>query len=198
MFFKKGGGQFIKQSSQGYHLIRKDQVDTISGSLNDKIELKPDTLLELTDTPTIYEPDKFLKSTISGAVWDEANNFGAWYGWSSSDAESSTNSKLWVNKLTYTSPVIPDGYYRIGYCFEWRRSSISSDFKARVQIDNTTTIMEINIEAKDKRSWHSVSGFDMLFFSSGSYTIDLDFSSEIISKRSYIRRARLEFWMVTG
>ena len=47
----------------------ESEVDTISGSLNTKIEAKPDTLLELSDTPSEYDDNKYLRSTTSGTIW---------------------------------------------------------------------------------------------------------------------------------
>ena len=125
-------------------------------------------------------------------------DFGSWYGWSFSDSESNTNSTSWVNKVTYTSPSVPAGYYRVGYQFEWRRNSASNDFKARIQIDNTNTIMEMNEESKDINSWHHVGGFVIVNLTNASHTIDIDFSGENTGSTSYIRRARIEFWMINS
>ena len=50
-------------------LITESEVDTISGSLNTKISAKPDTLLELSDTPAVYDDNKYLKATTSGVEW---------------------------------------------------------------------------------------------------------------------------------
>jgi len=45
------------------------EVDTISGSLQININNKPDTLLELTDTPSTYDNSKYLQSTAAGTFW---------------------------------------------------------------------------------------------------------------------------------
>lgn len=55
--------------TQDHHLTTKSYVDTISGSLQTNIGAKPDTLLELVDTPSSYDDDKYLRSTTSGAEW---------------------------------------------------------------------------------------------------------------------------------
>ena len=54
----------------------ESETDTISGSLNTKIEAKPDTLLELTDTPAAYDNGKFLKSTTDGTEWTTVSGAG--------------------------------------------------------------------------------------------------------------------------
>jgi len=57
---------------------QKDEVDTISGSLQTNINNKPDTLLELTDTPSSYTNTYYLRSTVSGTEWfDVATISGA-------------------------------------------------------------------------------------------------------------------------
>ena len=45
---------------------------TISGSLQTQIDAKPDTLLELTDTPTTYSGGLYLRSTASAHSVPEA------------------------------------------------------------------------------------------------------------------------------
>ena len=52
------------------------EVDTISGSLQSNIDAKPDTLLELTDTPAAYDDGKLLKSTTSGTEWATVSGAG--------------------------------------------------------------------------------------------------------------------------
>ena len=44
-------------------------ITTLSGNLQTEIDAKPDTLLELTDTPSSYDSGKFLKSTAAGTEW---------------------------------------------------------------------------------------------------------------------------------
>jgi len=123
--------------------------------------------------------------------------FGSYYGWAISDGQSSSNSTSWQTKVTYTSPTVPAGNYRIGYTFEWRRNTASNDFKGRVVLDGTTTIMEINSESKDSNSWFLVGGFDIVNLSNATHTITIQYSGETSGNTSYIRRARIEFWRVS-
>ena len=67
------------------------EVDTISGSLQTNVDAKPDTLLELTDTPAAYEVGKYLKSTTSGTEWTTVSGAGG----------TSFHSEL--NELDYAS-----------------------------------------------------------------------------------------------
>lgn len=59
----------------------KTYVDTISGSLQQQVNAKPDsdhlhTLVSLTDTPAVYDNGKYLKSTDSGVIWATASGEG--------------------------------------------------------------------------------------------------------------------------
>ena len=69
----------------------ESEVDNISGSLQTNIDAKPDTLLELTDTPSSYDNEKYLRSTSSGTEWSTVSGGGG----------SSNHSEL--NELDYAS-----------------------------------------------------------------------------------------------
>ena len=92
---------------------------------------------------------------------------------------------------------MPAGYYRIGYQFEWRRNATGNDFKARLVLDGSTVLMELNEEPKDPNSWYLRSGHDIIQLTAGSHTFSLQYCGENTSATSRIRRARLEFWMVS-
>jgi len=169
----------------GTTISLKDQGTTVSGS--------PFSILNFTGSAVRYVEEQ---STGQAEIYIEPI-FGSWYGWSIDESESSTNSTSWVNKATYTSPTLPAGYYRVGYSFEWRRDDRGSDFQARVQIDDTDTIMEINTESKDNNSWHLVGGFDIVYLDNDTHTVDLDYCGENSGNTSYIRRARIEFWRIS-
>jgi hypothetical protein len=49
--------------------LSEDEAATISGALKSQIDAKPDTLIELTDTPSGYDDGKYLKSTAAGTEW---------------------------------------------------------------------------------------------------------------------------------
>ena len=170
----------------GSSIIVKQEGTTVSGSPFSALNFTGSAVNDIIDEGSgqveVYiEPD-----------------FGSWYGWNNSDAQSTTTSTTYINKLTYTTPTIPAGYYRIGWQFEWRRNSTTNDFRARVQVDNTTNIMEMHEESKDPNSWHPASGFDIIQLTAGSHTIDIDFAGETTGSTSYIRRARIEFWMISS
>jgi len=138
---------------------------------------------------------------VGGGVVDITINiptslsFGTWYAWGGDASLSSTNSTSYIEKASLSVVGIPTGYYRLGWYFEWRRKDTRSDFEARVTIDDTDTVMEINQESKDNNSYHAINGFVITQLLAGDHFFDIDYGGET-NKTSYIRRARLEIWRV--
>jgi len=146
-----------------------------------------------------------------------ASVFGSWYAWDGEDNQTVTiinnrfqsepnlrsSSRLCVttsnnfqNKVSLNVLDIPSAYYRLGWYFEWKINSTSRDFMARIQVDDINTVMEMNEESKDSTSWHTQGGFAILQIIAGNHHFDLDFKSETNGVASYMRRARLELWMI--
>lgn len=162
----------------------KDEGANIAGT--------PHTILNFIGAPV----------TATNAGGGQANitiapsTFGTWYAWGGDESETNTNSTTPVQKATLSVTGIPSGYYRISWCYEWRRNSGSSDFMARFQIDNTTTIMEQSQEPQDANSWHLANGFYIANLTAGNHFFDLDYYGESALYTNYVRRARIEFWRV--
>jgi len=141
------------------------------------------------------------KDTGTGnALWKAAaggSTFGSEYHSDEDLSEQTTTSESYVNALTFTTSTVPSGTYRVGWSYEWRGNT-GKDFEARVQIDNSTTLMEVNMEAKDNNSWRGAGGFgNISSLFSGTHTIDFDFATEDEDRTMRIRKLRLEFWRVS-
>jgi hypothetical protein len=108
---------------------------------------------------------------------------------SASEGQSTTTSGTPQQKLRLTTASLPAGTYKICWYYEWRGDSTSDDFLARVQINDTTSIHEVNIEPKDTTNYGSQNGF-YFYTGSGVLNIDLDYWAENAAT-SYIRKARL-------
>lgn len=54
--------------------ITATEFSTYSGTLQTQIDNKPDTFLELIDTPSSYDSGKYARSTSSGIVWTTAGS----------------------------------------------------------------------------------------------------------------------------
>lgn len=139
-----------------------------------------------------------VANTVGAAVWSRTtcvNIFGNGHKEGSSDGESSTTSGDYQQKLRITTDSLPVGTYRVGWYCELNKNSLT-DFAARVQVNDTTTIAEVFEEAKDAGSdqWNARGGFGY-YAGSGVLNIDLDYHANN-SGTTKIRRGRLEIWRV--
>lgn len=179
------------------YLHNRDLYNTTAGPL-----YTPDVQPVLGDGGVLQEHSSSIAdiwavlATLSGS--GGSNVFGSEFHEASSEPESSTTSTDYTQKLRLVTSTVPQGKYRIGWQFGWKRGSTDSDFEARVQIDDTTTLMEMNVETKDSSNWGVEHGFYITQLTAGSYYIDLDYAGETnkANKTSYIRRARIEIWRV--
>jgi hypothetical protein len=132
-----------------------------------------------------------LLATLSGSFV-----YGKEYYYEEDETTSNTNYYSYITKLLLTTGTTPVGTYRIGWYYEWRRNKTSTDFMARVKVDDTA-IMEHNQEIKDPSNWISKSGYKHINFESeNTHEIKLEYCGETNPGTSYIRRARIEFWRV--
>ena len=139
------------------------------------------------------------KDTSTGnATWKAGGStFGSEYHSDEDLSEQTTTSTSYVNALTFTTSTVPSGTYRVGWSYEWQGNA-REDFEARVQVDNSTTLMEVNMESKDNSSWHGVGGFgNITFGSNDTHTIDFDFATEASERTMGIRKLRLEFYRIS-
>jgi len=155
----------------------------------------------------ISDDEEFIESSANSIVTERAIKqyvydvthsiiFGSWYSWVDDISENNTNSTTLISKLQMSLGSIPEGYYRVGWYFEWRRNTTGSDFIGQVLVDGSVDIANMNIESKDPNSWHPVSGHAIVLLESGSHTIDIMYGAEITSGTSYIRNSRIEFWRI--
>lgn len=113
-------------------------------------------------------------------------------------AQSTTTSSTFQQKVTISTGSIAAGTYRVGWSFEWGYSAGNNDFQARVQVDNTTTLLSHRTEPQDTGAdqQHGVGGFGYVTLTAGTHTIDLDYASSDNSSTARIWNARLEIWRV--
>lgn len=179
-----GGGIATINIPGGGGITVKDEGSSITGT--------PHTTLNFTG--------QMVTATDAGSGQATINipypEFGTWYAWGGDESETSTNSASPVQKATMAFNGVPAAYYRLGWYYEWRRNTGSNDYYARVQIDNTTTVMEHAQEPQDVNSWHPVSGYVIVNLSAGNHFIDFDHWGESTANVSYTRRLRFEIWRV--
>jgi hypothetical protein len=167
--------------------LEEDNVTVIfTGSLSPSDESELDTIISVHDPDVNCSEDSDIGYAIGAA------------GFAESLSESSTNSTNPIRKLRLSISDLPSGTYRIGWYYEWSNSSQSSDFRARVQLDDTTDLMYHSQEAQQSGTTQSqpACGFSYQELTEGDHNIDLDYWVEG-NNTSYIQRARLEIWRVS-
>ena len=113
-----------------------------------------------------------------------------------SEADSTTTSSTYQQKLRLTTTSLPLGKYRVGWYCEGSNSGTSDRFQVRVQINDTDTLCEHSHESEDSRDRVSVAGHDYVENLSGIVNIDMDYRQQQ-GGTALIRRARLEIWRVS-
>ncbi|MBU0579724.1 MAG: hypothetical protein KKA19_00990, partial [Candidatus Margulisbacteria bacterium] len=133
-------------------------------------------------------------------VTNSALVYGSNFQYAQNNSVSTTFSTSFVQKLRLTTHNLPAGTYKISWSYAWNHDSQSNDFLARIEIDDSNTIMYHQEEPQDDQgSWGSTgsnqkfynSGFAYLTLS-GVHTIDLDYRTDSSGDESSIWEARLE------
>ena len=150
----------------------------------------------LSDTTITSPADDELLTYSSGEWINSAFTpvFGSQFHEGASEGESSTSSATYQQKLRVTTSSLPSGTYRIGWFFEWGMGATIYDGEFRVQVNDSTTLMETLVSVNRSSNWRSMAGYDYQSLS-GVVNIDLDYRETGLST-AYIRRARLEIWRI--
>jgi hypothetical protein len=108
--------------------------------------------------------------------------------------------------LRLTTPAgLPAGTYEIGWYYVWQHSSITTDFAARVQIDDTTDLIDPSGNAVHREEPTDVattqrivsSGFATVALTAGAHNIDIDFWSATGTGTAQMFHARLRLMRVS-
>lgn len=129
--------------------------------------------------------------TIPGGAGDV---FGEEFDEAYDDAEETTTSTNYLEKLKLSLTSVPAGDYRIGAYCEGSMKTQAARIKIRVQVDDTDIIFEQETGYQD--DWTSYCGFSYYTFSAGNHSIDLDFATTNGNIPVYIRKAKIEIWRV--
>lgn len=120
--------------------------------------------------------------------------FGAHFSPAASEAEDATTETTYQQKLRLTSETLKVGNkYVVFWYFEVRANLQNKNVAARVQIDDTTTELEIQQEGNE---WFPVSGYAIFTVASeGTHFVDIDYRA--VDGTGYIRKARLLGWLTS-
>lgn len=133
--------------------------------------------------------------------------FGLHYHFAAEEAVSTmTGPGNYLEKLSLTTCTLSAGKYRIGWSYSWNIDSTANDFMARIQIDDTNTIMNHQEEPTDSSGQFSTTGTDQKHTSSGfviqdlvgQIKVDLDWTHNgPPGTEASIWDARIEIWRVS-
>ena len=124
------------------------------------------------------------------------------------DVAKGTQGTSFVERLSLNTTIPSTGNYKISWTYEWSVNSTQNDFEARIQVDNSTTILNHIQEPKDSGGSgvtvinldggtfnsgtdqrHVESGFDIINLTSGSHVIDLDMANQVNGTEATIYKA---------
>lgn len=144
--------------------------------------------------------------------WEPAAPYGGGtFGSEFHNQEKKTEQAIAASTATQytrlTTASVPAGTYRIGWFYAWRRNSTTSGSYFRLQVDDTTELINPDDTGDERHSEvahdsgtdqrYTNSGFAYVTFgSAGTHTIDLDAWRET-SGTVTLYHARLEFWRVS-
>lgn len=111
-------------------------------------------------------------------------------------AEQTTTSSSYQNAATITTPSLIGGLYRVGFSYEWSTSTTNRQTGVRVQVDNSTTIHEVELKPPSSNDYIGQAGFMPVGLSAGSHTIDLDFKRIGSNATAKVRYITLELYRV--
>lgn len=113
------------------------------------------------------------------------------YFFAESAAQSTTTSSTFQQKVSLSASVVT-GTYKLEWYYEFNNSSVSSNFLARIQENNSITLMNHIQEVQDGAAaqTNQAHGFVMRSLSSGAYDFDLDYAAAG-GNTSRIQNARL-------
>jgi hypothetical protein len=125
--------------------------------------------------------------------------YGSYYQYANSEAESTTASTSYQNKVTLTTPVLTAGTYKATFYSEISQSD-QKPTKVRVRLDGVTVLAEIQetIEfSSGNIDYLTACGFDIRALTAAVHTVTLDYSSTSEGGTAKIRRARIELIRVS-
>ena len=162
-------------------------------------------------TPLLNTPHSAINFTGTGVTASDGGSgtavidipspgvFGTQAQDATQDTPASTTGTAWTQFMRLTTPVIPAGRYRIGWYMNWRHASTANDFRARVEVDDTTTVMDAQEEPQDPgtNQRRPRGGFAYINLTNAAHTIDLDFATSSAGTASTMNNAKLEIWRVS-
>ena len=138
---------------------------------------------------------------VGGAMdkWVPGGLFAQNFQTAESLAKSDTNSSSYQQKLRITLPAtLPAGTYRLEWSACFDQDSDSDLTYIRVQVDDTTTLIEVAATTLWERSGydlrHPIEGYADVVLTAGSHYFDLDWRTSDTGETASIADARFAVW----
>jgi len=152
----------------------------------------------------IFSSDEAVASGVAASApggvhyaWG-VNTFGSEYNYAVSEEISSTISGTYQQKLRLTVSGISGGEYKVNWSLEQDSLKATIATGYRVQINDTTTLVENVADKPSADQYHQSSGFSIKTLVSGTYNIDLDYKTESGNGAgTNIKNTRLDVWRVS-
>lgn len=133
--------------------------------------------------------------------------FGTEYDYEEKTTLQTTTSTSWQEYMSLTTASLSAGKYRIGWMYVWSYSDSNDEFMARVQVDNTTNLInpgdgtypyhrqEPTDGGTDQRCYNY--GFREVTLTAGVHDIDMDFQSDETADTARMHHGQIEIWKVS-
>lgn len=113
-----------------------------------------------------------------------------------SEAESTTSSGSYINKVTHTFTPPVQGDYIVFYQFEISHSISVGETNVQVDVDAGTIVAFSHEEPTDANDYGLHGGCYVQTFTAAAHTVEIDFLRATGSGLAKIRRARVMTWRV--
>jgi len=117
--------------------------------------------------------------------------FGDSYTIAEEISTTTTTSTEYQQKVQLAVTGLLAGVYKISWSYECIGSN-QGQFMARVQVDDSETLYEVDEELRPSAGWRPCSGFGQITLIAGDHYVDLDYATSQTRGVAQIRRARLE------
>lgn len=156
------------------HQVSLEQSRLINNQLQGNVDfnnyqLQNLTVENLATAPTTpVSGEVYFNTTDSyiyiwdGTIWQNMLPvFGTEFYEIADENESTTTSSNFQQKIRLNADNLTGGKYRLGWYYEWGYEDTRNDYEGRIQINDTTTVMEHREEPQDTGTdqYHTSGGF---------------------------------------
>lgn len=147
---------------------------------------------ENTGTDTLWSSQKITDFVQGGSLPVVA--------YASSEHESESTSTSWQEKVDLDASIPESAFYMLWWSAEVQCERYTRPMGLRIQVNDTTEVQDLEFAPTVFDSYEKyspISGFERIYLSAGSVSIDMDYKSLIQWETVKIRKARLALMKVS-